>query len=436
MTTPPPFRLGLLLSPRYFIPQLRSIRSAGELARRILDLLRYLEFLEVNSRGGFRGRGHRAAVRFASALGGTLSWARVASVKALSFLIRPVHVLSDRRYDAALAAAWAGFGPSREPQPVINPPSPVDRNPHAKLHLSWNIHISCNYDCAYCWFHGHWKDFARNNLYAPAADWIPYWKRFNGRHGPAKVDIAGGEPFTYPAFQEILAALAQDNIVTVSTNLSWAPERVIGTVDPAKTEFSVSFHPDFVPVDVFIEKIIKLRRSGFHTNASLVAYPPFLTRLPDWLDAFVSRGIYLTIQPFRGEWKDRVYPSSYTRSASGLVDRLIRGEYPARYAPETVRALTVNSASSGIPDIPLTLKYHLQRCSPLGKPCNTGVLYGRLQNNGDVTRCAQGGYVGNFFKDDFKMGTEPLPCPFHHCDCSNEMIYMRGAPLGPAAGLH
>jgi hypothetical protein len=152
------------------------------------------------------------------------------------------------------------------------------------------------------------------------------------------------------------------------------------------------------------------------------------------LDAFIARGIHFTVQPFRGEWNGRAYPYSYTPYAKRLVGRLMRGEYLERYSPEAVSALKANHAGSGRPRIGLTLKYQLRRGSSQGEPCNAGVLYGRLQNNGDVTRCAQGGYVGNFLKKDFKMGTGPLPCPFRHCDCANEMIYMSGGPLGPRAG--
>jgi len=403
ITALPPFRLGLLVRPGYLIPRLRGIRSAGELGRRVLDLFRYLEVLRVNF-----------------------------SKRVTPLLGRVVHALPDRRYDAALAAAWSGFGPRRALRAVDNPPSPVDRNPPVKLHLSWDIHLACNYDCGYCWFHGHWKDLGRDNLYAPAPEWARQWERFNARYGPAKVDIAGGEPFTYPAFPEILASVPRNNLASVSTNLSWEPERVIGLVDPAKAEFSASFHPDFVAPEVFIDKVIKLRRGGFHASASVVAYPPFLARLPDWLDAFVSRGIHLTVHPFRGEWNGREYPYSYTPSARGLLDWLIRGEYLTRYPPETVNALQRNCASSGLTDNSLILEYQLGRRSPRGELCNTGVLYGRLRADGEVTRCAQGGCLGSFPREDFLMGAEPLPCPFHHCDCPNEMIYMRGAAPGPA----
>ena len=391
------FRLSFLLDPRFVLARLRSIRSRDELRRRAADLLVLL-----------RLRAHPAARRL-------WEWR------------------ADRALDAKLERARrraAGAAPSaRVAAPAPNPPHPLETNAPCAVHLSWNIHIACNYDCVYCFFHGAWDSFAPDNRYLSPEEWIGHWRRFNARHGAARVDIAGGEPFTYPGFVKILADLAARNVVVVSTNLCWDPAVLIGRVPAGRVEIAASFHPEYVPrPDAFIGKIEALRRAGFHANVSMVAYPSFLSGFPALLDAFARRGIGVGVQPFRGRLEGRLYPEAYTPKAKAYLDGVIRGggERPAVEKP----AAGAPSPSSRV-DPALVVDYQLERASTRGKSCNAGRLYGRLQSNGDVTRCAQGVKVGSFFDESFAFWDRPKPCPFAHCDCINEILYVEGGPLGP-----
>lgn len=427
--SPPKFRLLRLFDPAYLASRFKDIRSPVDLIRRIANIFVYVyyqgehAYYELTGRFWPRTRDWTAEKARDVRTAMQQAWRRLRAIQ------------RDRIFDARLTSARLAFAArrrvaSRTMEQIPEPPSPIERNPLCRYEFSWNIHVACNYDCTYCWFHDHWDEFKANNIYRPAEEWTRHWARFNERYGPAKIDIAGGEPFTYPQFLEILEAIGKKNVIVISTNLSWGVERFLQRIDPDHVEIAASLHPEFVGSEqVFLEKLIKLRKAGFHANASLVAYPPFLPRLHDILEPFLSRGIFVDVQPFRGEFDGRLYPQSYTRGSERLVGDMIGGAYRKEFYPE----LELKPKTHRIETSPLVLEYQLGRKSTLGIPCNAGVFYGRIQSNGDVTRCAQGGYVGNFLSDDFTMGREAEPCPFKHCDCINEIVYIQDGPLGPVS---
>jgi len=480
------FRLRFLVNPAYLTARLREIQSIRDLFSRFWNILRYLGFglkdgyyalraqairLAGYGHDGYyalrapairlAGYGHKGyyalrapAIRLAgyghdgfyALYGETLRAGRAikkaaeTAVPAIRVswtrLVRPLWFFRDARSDAALSIAVKSFRPRRRFEPVNNPPAPLAAGAEGRPRLSWNIHLSCNYDCPYCWFHGGWETYLGKAVILSPKEWGSHWARFNERHGPAHIEIAGGEPFTYPGFADILAMLAERNTLSVSTNFAWDPSEIAGRVDPAKVGFSCSFHPKFAPsADAFAEKVLRLRKAGFHATATIVAYPPYLKRLVDWNDSFFSRGIHLTVQPFRGYWRGRYYPVAYTAAARRMFAWFIDGEYLRYYPPDVIFAATsAFSTLDGKKQRTMT-DYQLDLKSTLGRLCNSGRLYGRLQFNGDMQRCSQGGYVGNFLSGDFCMCDEAQPCQFSTCECSNEALYIQGGPLGPGGSL-
>jgi len=357
------FRLSFLCDPHFVWQRLKAVRSWREGRRRVQDVLRLLRWR-----------------------------------------------LQDRVFDLRLRAAPAGSTKRVKPAPL--PPCPSESLPRPHVHLSWNIHIACNYDCPYCWFHGHWHEFgkAANLVLAPDA-WQRHWERFNARCGPAHIDIAGGEPFTYPGFLDILERVCKNNTCDVTTNLSLPVEPFLARMDPARVALSASFHPESAgDPQAFIEKLLRLRQAGFRAEAFVVAWPPTLLRMQELVGRFREHGIALNVQPFRGEWRGRAYPRGYTAAARALLERLIQGGLQDQPATE---------------DAQRVLTYQLAEKPTSGRLCNAGVLYGRIQANGDVTRCAQGGrLIGSFLSEDFRLCEKAEPCPFPNCPCINEMSYI------------
>ncbi len=409
------FRLRFLINPAYLAARLREIESARDFVSRLWNILRHI---------GFRLRDKYSALIYNALVPAIrISWTQ---------LVKPLRLFRDARSDAALSVAIKNFQPRRRPDFIKNPPSPLTAGGEERPRISWNIHLSCNYDCLYCWFHGGWKMYHGKAVVLGVKEWGFHWARFNARHGPAHIEISGGEPFTYPGFVDILAMLTRHNSLSVSTNFAWDPSDIVGRIDPSKVGFSCSFHPEFAPsVDAFAEKILRLRKAGFHSTAAIVAHPPCLEKLVHWNDSFFSRGIHVTVQPFRGYWKGAYYPIAYTAAAKRALAWFINGEYLPFYPPEVVSAAIsgFSALDSAVPG--MITCYQLNLTNTLGRLCNSGRLYGRLQFNGDMQRCSQGGYVGKFLNDDFRMYDKAQPCPFSSCQCSNETIYTQGGPLGP-----
>ncbi len=421
-----PFRLRLLFRPSYLLPRLRSISSARDAFSRAAGLARYCYFGLGSAAYGLRGACIRAGRRLKPCADET----RGLLVSARSAASAPFRWFSGLRRERELGRAVSGFRPSLARVPVPDPPPPSASGARPDVMLSWNIHAVCNYDCPYCWFHGRWGEFAGRAVSLPPEEWMEHWDRFNDGHGKAEIYIAGGEPFVYPRFPELLSRLSRRNTVYVITNLAWDPADAAG-LDPGKVGFSASYHCAAAgPAEVFAGKVCRLRSAGFSTALSIVAYPPYLPSLPGMVDAFMSRGINPVVQPFRGEWRGGRYPEAYSPAEKRLVAWLSRGGYLSAY-PESARRRAADEAAARGGGEDFGREYLLAPFRTRGLPCNAGRDYGRLQFNGDMIRCSQGGYVGNFLEPDFSMSSVARPCPFRTCECVNEVVYVEGGPYGP-----
>lgn len=429
MTEREPFRLALLFKPSYLLPRLRSLRSARDAAGRAAGVLRYIYFGAVNAGYAARG-GLIKSVQFAGRAGGAaFGEAAGACRRAASAALAPARLAAGLRRELRLYRAAAGYRASRPAAPVPNPPHPSSALPPPDVRLSWNIHLACNYRCPYCWSVNGGAEHAGGGVQLTPDGWAAHWDRFNDRYGRAEIYIGGGEPFLYPGFAEIAARLSERNVVGVITNLHWDPALAARRLDPARVAFSASYHAAAAgPAEAFAEKICRLRRAGFNTTASIVAYPPDLPELPGRVDAFMARGIFPVVQPFRGAWRGGQYPGAYTRAERRLTDWLAGGGFLKHY-PGLARPA---GGPPGGPGDDFARGYMLAPRRTRGLPCEAGRLYGRLQANGDMLRCSQGGFVSNFFDKDFSMAGSAEPCPFRTCECPNEVVYVEGGPCGPA----
>jgi hypothetical protein len=312
---------------------------------------------------------------------------------------------------------------------VAQPTNPIEGNRDIQIHLSWNTHIACNYDCTYCFFHGHWDELAAHNKVRRPEEWELFWNRFNQRFGSARVDIAGGEPFTYPGFFRILRHLTRSNYASISTNLSWNVDPVIRQIDPKRVVLNASFHPEYADRDEFLEKVIRLRQAGFHISVSYVIWPRVWHRVPSDFAAFLKHGIYCGAQPFRGTFWGLKFPEDYGVVTKWLMKEMIEDRLWFRLIPSCPEYRDLETPRDDVTS--LVVEYQLGRKSVYGKACNTGRIYFRLESDGRALRCAQGGFIGNVFDEDFALWSEARPCEFQKCECINEMLYVEGGPRGP-----
>jgi hypothetical protein len=135
----------------------------------------------------------------------------------------------------------------------------------------------------------------------------------------------------------------------------------------------------------------------------------------DWLDAHDIRvnvrrfvGNVGGIQvPFVGKVGGKTYPRDFTDAERGYL-----------YA---------NTC-------PKVTKYGLDLVRPTGKMCTAGKDMILVKYNGDVALCADmenNSHLGNIFNPDFKLATEPRPCPSCVCGGDYGMLHLIDPDFGP-----
>lgn len=267
---------------------------------------------------------------------------------------------------------------------------------HIRKHISWDIHFACGYSCAYCFLREIPAARPETPPVSPA-QWLEAWASFGERWGAALIDISGGEPFDYPGFTDILAALSGRHEVRVITNFGWNPAELPSEVDPARTSFVLSMHPQHLgPPESFIRKALSLKERGFRVRATAVAYPPFMETAIGYRELCKSAGVKFTLTPFFGDHCGRHYPASY----SDEEKQALRGMIPAELAA-----------------------WQLLEINPSGLPCRAGADYARVAPDGTARPCLHSPPMGNFLSRDFDFRHGPAPCPSAYCHCMLESAY-------------
>jgi MoaA/NifB/PqqE/SkfB family radical SAM enzyme len=273
--------------------------------------------------------------------------------------------------------------------------------------FEWLIHYKCNYRCPYCFFAGYWSDVEKRNAYLPNDKWVCAWKRLGERCKNIQITITGGEPTIYPDFANLLIRLTGFASIAFDTNLSldFDQLRLINdNVDKKKLFMGLSFHPLFANKADFLKKVEYLRDNGFHIRVHYVTYPEQLGGLKDFQEIITSMGVNFAPLPFRGIYKDKVYPSSFNDTDKAAITN-IAGKLET---PKEVRWVN---------DLVTQVK-------SLGKKCNAGRYYCRVDSDGTAYVCAKAAmknkdrYVlGNIFEDTFKLNDEPVTCEQETCPC-------------------
>ncbi len=456
------FRLIHLFNSSYLAGRLSEIKSVSDAIRRAGRVLIYIGYMILNGcykAIGFLILAWRAAVNFLfsikrkingfyCSIRGLIVFLRVPGgekifylmksdandLKAIKILFSLMSRFTDSYRDFFFKRGLDGLKPiaNTKMKRVI---SMIPEAFYTPIRALWLLHPFCNYKCSYCWMHIPNRpmfDGEEGYIRKSPQDYSLYWKRFNQRYGPAKIEVLGGEPFLYSDFPDILEDISVKNAVSVVTNLSWEPEAVIGRINPKKVIFVASYHPEDAPsIEKFIDKIIALQRAGFFITAGVVAWPPHLPKIPSMLKKFYDKGIRVLVEPFVGARMGRVYPQSYTDFEKKAIKDLNSGKYMERYNYENeVIGEWREDEYRGGNEMDLATSFQLSNASPKGKPCNAGRSYCRILYNGEVMRCFQGGGLGNFFSGEFSLLDQPEPCPFDKCECIGENLCFEGVEDG------
>lgn len=265
-----------------------------------------------------------------------------------------------------------------------------------KIRLTWIIHYACNYRCPYCFYYegAGWEILKDRNIYFSPDQWLEHWKRIYEKYGRCYIAITGGEPFTYPDFIELISKLSKMHYpINISSNSSGDLDSFVKLVSPERISLSLSFHPEFDRLDIFLERVQFLRKNKFDGCINFLAYPPYFKNIEFYINKFESIGEKIKIIPFRGIYKEIAYPVGYAEAERSLIG--LGQEW-------------------------------FNKTRKKGAACYAGKQSGLLLPDGEVSRCGQLWYnctIGNFFNSDFKLLDQPQACPVEMCPCNEDILW-------------
>lgn len=207
--------------------------------------------------------------------------------------------------------------------------------------------------------------------------------------------ITGGEPFAYPGFVEICSQFVQNDITLyIDTNLS-IEKKVLqfAEIIPASMveNFYISLHIEERErrngVESFIRTVNVLKEKEIPFQVNYVLDPRLLHRFERDFNFFQSKGITLLAKPFKGVYKFKPYPESYSRQQRELI---------LKSSPDAFRR---------------TLFYPGDAC------CEAGKSLVRIASDGTVTRCVGDHTSLGSIYSGFSLMKEAAPCRAPFCSC-------------------
>lgn len=77
------------------------------------------------------------------------------------------------------------------------------------ISFNWDIHLTCNYKCPYCWWYGKDEEIKRKDFHTDIEKIIEAWTNIYKKYGSVNLSITGGEPFLYPNFNKFLIKISK-----------------------------------------------------------------------------------------------------------------------------------------------------------------------------------------------------------------------------------
>jgi len=211
-----------------------------------------------------------------------------------------------------------------------------------------------------------------------------------------KITFTGGEPFLVPNFIDVCKAITKKHYIALFSNLTSPDIKTFSdTIDPRNVlEIYGSLHIQELErrrlLERYIENFTLLREKGFNVSAQAVAYPDLAGDVEKYRLYFQERGIDIAFVPFRGRYRWKQYPKSYTEQE---IERFGFG------------------ASQNSPADIMSCFYRK------GRLCNAGYNVGVVFPSGNAQTCFLiGQSIGNVFTD-IAFNKNLIKCPFKYCSC-------------------
>ena len=268
-----------------------------------------------------------------------------------------------------------------------------------ELQVLWRLCERCNFRCEYCFRDGvdaH-RGAEHPDCAARAPDHIA--RSFDATGHPWLIRLTGGEPFLYPGFLELVAALTQHHRVAINTNLGAPGVRELADrIAPSRVHsIYATLHLREVErhrlTESWIEAFLELQAKGFPMRLALLTHPALLPHLGERIEMLRSQGVvHVYVKILRGQVSGRQLPTAYSQSERRLI-----------------RAAGPSDDELGI----LEDRVHFR-----GLRCAAGCTAFDLDLHGNLTRCSGvRSPRGNLFAGRFDPDVEPRRCPVWTCTC-------------------
>lgn len=259
--------------------------------------------------------------------------------------------------------------------------------------------LECNMACEYCYFFPVLNKKNNQNINYFSPEHIQ--QSFNNTGKAWLILLSGGEPLIYPEFIEIAERLTKKHTIQLSTNL--LSGKIFEFAEKIKSEkvmaISASLHIQEREkhkngVEDFIKKCLYLQKKGFAVLVNYVTWPSLFNRLEQDFEMLYKAGIkQATVLTYRGMYKNKFYPESYTDSQQQII---------LKYALDEAEML-------------------ISKCKTQfnGYLCEAGYKYFSMNESGDITRCGTiHKRYGNLFNGSFTPDISDKPCVAEECiDC-------------------
>jgi hypothetical protein len=272
-----------------------------------------------------------------------------------------------------------------------NPCVPPKLQHICKLYVSFPFAAKCRSNCSYC-FEDH-RYFSRQRWWN-VSHLRRGMKAIAESYGPCFMVLSGLEPF-----EEILLVkeMLTYHYASACTNLMFDHGEFESYIPPERMEIHPTFHPHlWKSIDVFLNKIIKLRDKGYAMPLiSVIGHPLHLPKWDEWIPKIESIGIMANPVPMRqAEFQGRSFPKDYSQQEKDILNRYVQQEIAVDGVLKPLRI----------------------------KSCAAGHATFAIMTNGDIKRCVtyQQTMGQNLFRDgDIRLLPTPEPCNLKQCLCGN-----------------
>ena len=281
------------------------------------------------------------------------------------------------------------------------------------LGIRYQIHYhTCNLDCPYCII--KWKTNENAFNFQTFHDILGKIREL-----PYEVCLRlgiGGEVFTSDAILDEIKKICneENNIfgINFSSNIYSDWEKVIhpflDSINTNKLGMGCTLHDLVIDdIDLFFEKVEKIKKAGVLLYVGYVAIPQMIKRLPEYKKRCEDIGVPLILNGLIGKLTgvegvdpDKRYPKDYTREELVILKDLW-------YTPHSYQMLVYASSSEGM-------------------ECSAGRNYIIINSSGEVSPCRNiKETMGNILNNQIKFKENDTICPLQKCWCGNENQALR-----------